>query len=55
MKYYILGVTLKLVGAIYTLETALNIETIEHRLPAYAISIILVLIGDVLENQPTEV
>jgi hypothetical protein len=46
---------MKIFGAIFILEAALHIETFTNRLPVYAISVILILIGDVLENQPNEI
>lgn len=55
MMTYIFGLLLKIFGCIFILEAALNVETRENKLLIYAVAVICILIGDVLENQPTEI
>ena len=55
MGRYIFGLLLKIFGVIFILEAAINVESTETKLLIYAIAVICILIGDVLENQPTEI
>ena len=55
MNTYIAGMFMKIVGIIAIVETSAHIDILNNRLLIYAISTIIILIGDVMENQSTQI